>query len=211
MLIVSQTNCRHWFKTLPVLEVKAMHEYNTLSDAELLTLLSQGNARAFEVIYNRYVGMLFGYARKTISNKPECEEILQEVFTSLWTRRATLQIQSLKYYLLNAVRYKIIRHIQHNVVKRKYARHYQLFEAAYEAAAEPGQTPDAEVVQAMLIQAIEELPTRCQMAIKLRLLENLSNSEIAQRMNITKKTVEVYMLKAFAHLRGSYHKIYKTG
>jgi RNA polymerase sigma-70 factor (family 1) len=183
--------------------------YNNLSESELLALLSQGNQKAFEVIYKKYASLLFKFARKSIERKEDCEEILQEVFTSLWARRTSLKIESLKYYLLNAVRYKVIRHIQHNVVRRKYARHYQFFEVAYDSMVAEERSPEA--IQAMLLNSINTLPARCQMAIKLRITENLSNSEIAQRMNITKKTVEVYMLKAFDHLRASYHSIYKTG
>jgi RNA polymerase sigma-70 factor (ECF subfamily) len=45
------------------------------------------------------------------------------------------------------------------------------------------------------------LPARCREAFQLRLEQNLSNSEIAQRMHISKRTVEEYMTTAFAHLR----------
>jgi RNA polymerase sigma factor (sigma-70 family) len=91
----------------------------------------------------------------------------------------------------------------------KYAEHYRLFETLYESLEEAERTPEA--IQSQLINTLADLPERCQTAIKLRLLENLSNGEIAQRMNITKKTVEVYMLKAFDHFRASYDKIYNTG
>jgi RNA polymerase sigma-70 factor (ECF subfamily) len=178
------------------------------TDTELVVLLNQGDKKAFEAIYKRYAADLFRYARKNISRKEDCEEILQEVFTSLWVRHESLRIIALKYYLFNSVRYKIIRFIQHNKVKRRYAEHYKLFEVMYESIDHDERTP--ETIQAMLIKTIADLPDRCQAAIKLRLLENLSNGEIAERMNITKKTVEVYMLKAYNHLRASYNNIYNT-
>ncbi len=178
------------------------------SDTELIALLNKGDAKAFEAIYRRYAPDLFRYARKNIARKEDCEEILQEVFTSLWERHQSLRIVALKYYLLNSVRYKIIRFIQHNKVKRKYEEHYKFFEVTYESMDKEERSPEA--IHAMLTNTISGLPARCQMAIKLRLHENLSNGEIAERMNITKKTVEVYMLKAFDHFRASYNKIYKT-
>lgn len=178
------------------------------SDTELIALLNKGDIKAFEVIYRRYATDLFRYARKNIARKEDCEEIIQEVFTSLWERHQSVHIVSLKYYLLNSVRYKIIRFIQHNKVKRKYEEHYKFFEVMYESMEEDKRTPEA--ILETLINLISGLPDRCQVAIKLRLHENLSNGEIAERMNITKKTVEVYMLKAFDHFRASYNKIYKT-
>jgi DNA-directed RNA polymerase specialized sigma24 family protein len=93
-------------------------------------------------------------------------------------------------------------------VKRKYEEHYKFFEVMYESTEEEERSPEA--IHAMLIKTISVLPYRCQIAIKLRLHENLSNGEIAEPMNITKKTVEVYMLKTFDHFRASYDKIYKT-
>jgi RNA polymerase sigma-70 factor (family 1) len=186
-----------------------MHPYHNLEDNELVTLLNKGDQIAFEAIYKRYAADLFRYARKNITRKEDCEEIIQDVFTSLWERYESIRILSLKYYLLNAVRYKVIRFIQHNKIKSKYAEHYRLFEVVYDSIENEERTPEA--VQEMLLKSINDLPGRCQIAIKLRLLENLTNNEIAQRMNITKKTVEVYMLKAFNHFRSSYDKIYKTG
>ncbi len=186
-----------------------MDSHSEHTDTELLTLLTQGDAKAFEAIYKRYVTELFRFARKNISAKEDCEEIIQEVFISFWERRESLHILSLKYYLINAVRYKVIRYIQHHKVKMKYAEHYRLFEAMYESIDQEERTP--EMIQSRLINTIADLPERCQTAIKLRLLENLTNGEIAERMNITKKTVEVYMLRAFNHFRSSYDKIYKAG
>ncbi len=104
------------------------------------------------------------------------------------------------------VRYKVIRYFRHNMVKRKYAEHYKLFEAIYENVAEPGR--DHSVINSLIQREILKLPERCQVAITLRLTENLSNGDIAKRMNITKKTVEMYMFKAFSHLRSSYQNIY---
>ena len=182
--------------------------YETYTDLELIALLNTGDQKAFESIYRRYAAELFRYARKTITRKEDCEEIIQEVFSSLWERHESLRILSLKYYLINAVRYKTILHIRHNKVKMKYAEHYRLFEVMYESIEHEERTPEA--IQSRLIGTIADLPERCQTAIKLRLLENLSNGEIAERMNITKKTVEVYMLRAFNHFRSSYDKIYNT-
>lgn len=178
------------------------------TDDELVALLNLGDRNAFQVIYKRYASDLFRYARKTIDVKEDCEEILQEIFTSLWERHESLRILSLKYYLLKAVQYKVVRYVQHRKTRMRYVEHYRFFEVAYDSIDKEERTPEA--IMAMLVEFTNDLPNRCQTAIKLRLLENLSNGEIAQRMNITKKTVEVYMLTAYNHFRSSYGKIYKT-
>ena len=186
-----------------------MKPYSTLSDPELSALLRQGDHAAFEVIYRRYAKDLYRYARKNIAVAEDCEEIVQDIFTSLWTRHADLDIESPRHYLLTAVRFKIIRYFRHHAVKKKYASHYTWFTLAHETMEE--ESFDPEIIQERIMEHITELPERCQMVIRLRITENLSHTEIAERMNITRKTVEMHMLRAFDHLRNSYTRIYKTG
>lgn len=100
------------------------------------------------------------------------------------------------------VRYKVIRYFRNSVTKKKYAEHFLLFEAVYEQ--NDGEDIDPLALQSMMHKAIDELPHRCQMALKLRLIEGLSNRDIAEHMNITLKSVEGYMFQAFTHIRSSY-------
>lgn len=173
------------------------------TDSGLVNALIQGDRKAFALIYRKYVSDLYRYARKNISIKEDCEEIIQEVFVSLWERHATLRIEtSLKGYLLGMVRYKIIHHFRKTALRKKYAEHFLLFEAVYEQAG--GGQVDHSAIASTLERLIADLPERCQEALKLRLSEELSNPDIAKRMNITTRTVEVYMFRAFNHIRGAY-------
>jgi RNA polymerase sigma-70 factor (family 1) len=182
---------------------------DSLNDTHLLALLNAGDDTAFRVIYKQYVKSLLSYCRRNIERPEDCEEIVQEVFESLWARRQSLKIVSLRHYLFSAARYKIIRYFQHRKVKQKYEAHYKFFQEVYDAI-EKDEKEDIELIQQKLDRCLNDLPERCQVVFRLRLYENLSNSEIAERMKITKKTVEVYIFKAFSHLRNSYHKIYRT-
>lgn len=173
------------------------------SDFGLVAALNGGDRNAFEMIYRKYVSDLYRYARKNIATKEDCEEIIQEVFASLWERHAAVRVQSsLKGYLVGMVRYKIIHYFRKNGLRKKYAEHFLLFEAVYEQI--EGEEINHSAIQATLDKLIAELPDRCQEALKLRLSEALSNPDIARRMNITTRTVEAYMFRAFNHIRASY-------
>jgi RNA polymerase sigma-70 factor (family 1) len=186
-----------------------MSTFSIHTDSDLVASLQAGDQSAFESIYKKYATDLYRYARKSISLKEDCEEIVQEVFISLWDRHESLHVDSLRHYLFSMVRYKVIRYFQHNKVKKKYAEHFRLFEAVYENAHE--EERDSLSLQKVIDKSLEQLPERCQVAVRLRLTENLSNGEIATRMNITKKTVETYMFKAFEHFRALHSGLYKTG
>ncbi len=185
-----------------------MNPYHTYIDAELIELLKQGDAIAFETIYRKYVKDLFAFAMRKIRIREDCEEIVHDVFESLWKRRDQLAITSLKHYLFSSVRYMIIRYFSHRDVRRRFGDHYRLFEVMYDSMDKEDQR-DPRAIHAALLQHIQGLPARCQEAIRLRLTENLTNGEIAERMRINKGTVELYISKAFHHFRASYDNIFK--
>ncbi|PZR26908.1 MAG: hypothetical protein DI538_26135 [Azospira oryzae] len=187
---------------------QVVNPYHNHMDTELVDLFKLGDQRAFEVIYHRYAKDLYRYARKSVQAKEDCEEMVHDVFESLLSRRESLNITSLRHYLFNSIRYMIIRSFSHRDVKRKFIEHYTAFETEYDML-EAEQRHDPEAVHARLLQNLDGLPERCQEAIRLRITENLSNGEIASRMNINKRTAELYIFRAFSHLRASYDKIYK--
>ncbi len=179
------------------------------TDAEMVALLNQGDKKAFEVIYRTYVSDLYRYARHIISSKEDCEEIVQEVFERLWALHKTLKVKALRPYLYKSVRNKVINYFQHNEVKKKYAEHYRFFGVIYDSVDE--EERNAETIHLMIERGIQKMPERVQVAIRLRLTENLSNKEIAKRMNITNKTVDNYMHIVNTHFRASYQDLYKAG
>jgi RNA polymerase sigma-70 factor (family 1) len=187
-----------------------VNAYQNHTDTQLTALLISGDKLAFEAIYRRYISDLYHYAKKNIHIKEDSEEIVQDVFESLWARHHELQhVTALKPYLYQMVKYKVIRYFQHSKVKMKYAEHFRLFEAVYDGVKEEERDPS--IVQSLIEKGLAKLPERCQVAVKLRLTENLSNGDIARRMNIQKSTVENYMVTAVNHLRAMYQKLYKPG
>lgn len=168
----------------------------SFDEAFLLHSLKKGDRDAFGRIYKHFVPALFKFLHKNISDRDDCEEIIQDLFTSLWQRRESLEIKSLSQYLFGAARFQIIKYIRASKVRTRYEEHYRLFEAVYQE-----EQPDPERLVANLESCLTQLPDRCRTAVLLRLRENLSNAEIARRMNITRKTVEHYMHKALTHLR----------
>jgi RNA polymerase sigma-70 factor (ECF subfamily) len=176
------------------------------TDATLLIGLKASDKEAFELIYRTFASGLYNYARRNIPGKEDCEEIVQDIFESLWARRGSLEVKStLEGYLIGMARHKIIHYFRKSALKRKYRDHFLLFEAMYEQAENPAEA-DPSAMQAALDKLIGELPDRCREALRLRLSENLSNGDIARRMRINTRTVESYMFKAFNHIRASYRK-----
>lgn len=186
-----------------------MNPYQNHTDAELVAALLQGEDKAFEIIYSRYVKALTLYARRRISNKDDCFEIIHEVFESIWARHADLShVTILEAYLYRMVKYKIIRYYQHNQVIKKYHDYFIRFEAMIEEI--PDEEEEIENLRTIIKGSMEGLPERCRMVVRLRIEENLSNGDIAKRMNIDKATVKRYMTSALNYFRKLHSPLYKS-
>lgn len=172
-------------------------------DSQLVSLLVTGDREAFAAIYQTYAGPLIHYARKTIHAKEDCEEIVQEIFESLWARHHLLHhVSVLRTYLFKMVRYKIVDYIRHSLVKKRYEAYYILFEAVQVDL--PDIYNDLSELQLLIDKGVSGLPERCQTAFRLRFDDNLPYKDIAVHMNISCKTVEKHISSALQHLRNEY-------
>ncbi|MBT1706304.1 sigma-70 family RNA polymerase sigma factor [Chryseosolibacter indicus] len=186
-----------------------MNSYQHYTDGELVAVLLQGEKKAFEEIYYRYINPLTQYARKRISDKDDCFEIIQEVFESIWLRHSELaHITILEAYLYRMVKYKIIRYFQHNQVVKKYQDHFARFEVIISELAD--EEEEVETLRALIKGSMNGLPERCRMVVQLRIDENLTNGDIAKRMNIDKATVKRYMTSALKYFRKLHSPLYKS-
>lgn len=183
------------------------------TEAELVAALAQGDKTAFEIIYRTYASEIFRHIRRNIAVREDCEEILHDMFEWLWRKRKEVRFTSLRGYLFTMANHRMATYFRKSKVRQKYERHFALFEALFNYLYEDEreETIDPDVLENLIQKSLRELPDRCREAFELRLTKNLSNAEIAQRMNINKGTVENYMVRALSHLHYSYRNLYKAG
>lgn len=169
----------------------------------MLSSLNKGDIAAFEQIYQLYWSDLYNYAYNIVRNKIVCEEIIQETFFSLWTKREQLQItQSLKAYLFTAVKFQTINYIRSEKVKRDYASSYASFtKPAVDNSNE--ESIHLSDLKGIIENEVAKLPEKCQQIFRLSRNEHQSIKNIADLMNISHKTVENQLTKALRQLRSS--------
>ncbi len=170
-------------------------------DSEIVQRLVDGDRHAFEIIFRHYHRPIYQFIRQQVSVKEDCEELLQDVFAWLWQNREQALVTSLKAYLFTAANHRVIDYFRKAKTRRHFEEEYHVFEIAYASVPSTDRNPEA--IRKVLEEIIASLPKRCQLAMKLRISENLTHKQIAERMNITTKTVETYMLVAFDHIRRS--------
>lgn len=185
-------------------------EYHT--EAGLVEALNDGDKNAFEIIYRRHAKDLFRHIQRNVTSYEDCEEILQDVFEGIWKNHQKIKPGSIWGYLYTVTSRKVLLYFRKNKIRRNYEQHFRLFEAVcdYLPEEEKDKTITPEALENLLQTGLAELPERYQEAFKLRLNENLSNTEIAERMNIKKVTVENYMVKTLSHLRNKRDDLLNT-
>jgi RNA polymerase sigma-70 factor (family 1) len=158
-----------------------------IHDCELVQQLSQGDRKAFEIIYSKYWRPLLDTAWKALHDKQAAEDIVQGVFFSLWQKRDQLHVNNLEAYLKTAVRYKVLNY----VVRTK--RTYEFFEAFSEIFQEKN-TPETTFLEKKQVELIHAyaaiLPVKRREIFMLYIQSRLSTKEIAETLGLSQKTVQ---------------------
>jgi RNA polymerase sigma-70 factor (family 1) len=173
-----------------------MPSYNLLSDTELTELLRSGDEQVFTEIYNRYWKKLLAIANNLTKDKPAAQEIVQEVFISLWNRKDIIYIQSLRAYLAKAVKFSVFKQIQRE------KRHSEIALDSYknQTATEEG-IIETKFLQEYINGIVDELPEKCRLVFKYSREAGLTIPEISKELNIAEKTVESHLTKALKTIR----------
>ncbi|MCD0472229.1 RNA polymerase sigma factor [Flavobacterium sp. JAS] len=171
-------------------------------DIILINRLRGGDESALTELYNKFWQSLFVSSYNVLKDKELCEDIIQDIFMNIWHNREKLEINiSLKGYMYACARYQVFNQFR----KNKDKIHVELFEDIDKRFQHA--TPETLLMHEELVQQInaiiETLPEKCQQVYKLSREEQLSHKEIAERLSISKKTVENHITKALHVIRFS--------
>jgi RNA polymerase sigma-70 factor (family 1) len=188
-----------------------MAMYSAHSDQELLDLLKKDDEAAFTEIYNRYWKKLFTAASNKLDDLAEAEDIVQQVFITIWNRRAVIEItSSLASYLAVAVKYHVFKSLDKNFKRRQFA--------GDDAAAAILEIADDSTRQWLEFQEVRErlgllvaaLPDKCRLVYQLSREQGHSQKQIAAELDISEKTVEAHMGKAIKSLKAGLKSFFVT-
>ncbi len=174
-----------------------MASYSTYTDQELTALLQGGDHMAFGTIYNNYWGKMMAIAYNHTKDKSAAQEIVQELFVGMWNRRTQLQIGNLQHYLATAVKFSVYKQVERERRRREIEQ--QVF--GRESFEEEEQKIEARFLQEYINGQVAFLPEKCRMVFNYSRIQNLSISEIAEKMGISEKTVEGHLTKGLKTLK----------
>jgi RNA polymerase sigma-19 factor, ECF subfamily len=177
-----------------------MIDCTSLADQELLQLMRQDNALAFQELYLRYWDRLFYLSHKRLKSATAAEEIVQDAFLILWQKRKDLVIESLPQYLSAMTRYAVYRYLANE--KRSTAQK-GLFGRQSKGISLEELAVDTKLIMEMVKKVSSKLPEKCRLVFVYNKIEDESLPDVARRLNISLKTAEAHLTKALRIIRMS--------
>lgn len=176
-----------------------------VSDEDLWNAVREDDSRSFAVLYKRYWGKLHATANYYLKDYQAAEQIVQDVFFTLWKRRKALEIKDLGAYFHTTARYHVFKHLK--LAKKDIIQYIDEFQdhKVPTTVNHAEEQMNYDHLQNQLSAYLSELPRRCREIFWLSRVEQLSNDEISERLGISKRTVENQITQAQKHLKqGSY-------
>ncbi|MFI1772436.1 RNA polymerase sigma factor [Thalassobellus citreus] len=161
--------------------------------------LKAGNQKVFEKVYAENYGKLCAFLLSYCNDKNIVEDVVQDVFLKLWTNRKDLNINtSLSGYLTRASYNKLMDNYRN--VKKKNSMLSSYYYTAMMQAIEPDAKFKNKKLKA-LDKCIDELPARCKVVFYENKIKGLKYHEVADKLDISMKTVEGHISRALGILR----------
>jgi len=178
-----------------------------LSDSDLWKEIVNDDYRAFTVLFDRYWFVLYKTVGKYIKDQEQCEEAVHDLFLNIWNRRKYLDIQDFNSYLKTSIRYQVYRILK----KDKTSAITYVDEYPEEFVVANENDGDKKIQYNDLEKELEEclkpLPKRTAEIFLLSRKDHLSNAEIAERLGISKRSVENQITNALKFLKTHYRYI----
>lgn len=170
-----------------------------MSEKELLLTLKTGNRHSFTVLYNQYWSQVYNFSRLYLTSRDAAEEVVQEVFVKVWESREFIREDDNFKGLL----FIITRNLIFNQSRKSFNEDFYKITmlAAMEQSYDMEAEIDAKNLREYIDQLIADLPPKRKLIFTMSRNENMSYKEIAEKLNISEKTVENQISSAIKYLK----------
>ena len=177
-----------------------MSTHLTYTEHELIQQLAEGNEEAFKQFYNQHWNRIYSLALAYLKSATQAQDIVQEVFLKVWTRREQLKnVEKPEAFVYIMGRNEVL-----NALKKKISL-AAIDEQANDYLPDdyllPNQVVDLKEMQQKINRAIDTLPPQQKLIFKLSREEGLNHEQIADRLGIERATVKNHIVRALNSLR----------
>ncbi|WAC39478.1 RNA polymerase sigma factor [Pedobacter sp. SL55] len=178
---------------------------HNVDDQYLLTQMKGDDESAFHLLYDRYWEQVYNAAYKRLKDADYAKDITQDIFLQLWSRRKELNIAFVPSYLYMSVRNNVFKWMEKE-------QRFTTIPDLLSCLEQRSDRADVELLRKEFMAKYEamvnSLPAAQQTIFKLRFHEDLSTKEIAEKLNISRKTVQNQLGKSVGQLRDALDLLY---
>lgn len=171
-----------------------------LSDTDLLNRIQEGEEWAFEVLFKQYFQGLSVYAKRFLNDLDLAQDIVQEVFVKFYEQKDTLVVHSsLKALLYQSVRNRSLDYIRSRQTRSTH--HEYILNMSQGQDVDGSDFMEQVELEERIYKSIADLPEQCRVIFRMSRLEGKRNQEIADELQLSKRTVETQISNALKRLR----------
>ena len=161
--------------------------------------LRSGRENAYEQLFKDFYKPLTVFAYNYVRDLETGKEIVQDLFVHLYEKRRTLVINtSIKSYLYQSVRNRCLNHLKHQEVKKM---HHEQMKPELDFSDNLEDKIRENELEHMVSKVVDQLQPQCKRIFTMSRVSGLSNGEIAEKLKISKRTVETQISNALKVLR----------
>ncbi|OQP60559.1 RNA polymerase subunit sigma-70 [Niastella vici] len=173
---------------------------NTYTDRELLQQVASGDVVAFRQLFDLYRMRLFSFVLKMTHSAADAEEIVQEVFTKLWTNRDSLPaVEFPGKYIYTIARNKTLNHLARAARDQQLQQQLWINLSPYHNTTED--LLQAQESQRLINEAINLLSPQRQTIFRLSREQGLTHEEIAARLGLSKSRIKNILVEILKHIK----------
>jgi RNA polymerase sigma-70 factor (ECF subfamily) len=173
------------------------------NENEILSKIASGDTRAFTFLFDAYYKHLGQFVFRLTESIEAAEEIVQDVFVKIWSKRQDLpRIDSFNEYLFIVTRNRTYRFLRE---KAKAHLRQQEWEKQYqEELCLPDVLSPQDELCLRIDKLIQQLPPQQRKVYELSRIDRLKHSEIAKALNISPETVKKHIMSANKFIKNSF-------
>lgn len=175
------------------------------TEIDLLRQIGQGERRSFELLYDRFSGVLFSTAFRVLNNQEAAEDVLQDVFVQIWEKAALYDPERGKpmTWAITLTRNKSIDRLRSTQRRNRLQDELKSESETVEQFDDRSSFDAVSSVETNEIVrgAIKKLSPDQREAIELAFLSSLTQTEIAERLNEPLGTVKARIRRGMMKLR----------
>jgi RNA polymerase sigma-70 factor (family 1) len=170
-----------------------------IREEDCIQELSRGGKKSFEFLFLHYQPQLVYFICGFIKDSELARDMAQDVFLSIWNNREKLsRIKSFKAYLFKMGKNAVCNFYDHSIVNDKFEAEQLTRQGDAENIEE---TLFAKELESLIEIAVCEMPAQRKLIYTMSRIEGVNNGEIAERLQLNKRTVENHLTAALADVR----------